>query len=88
MIITGIILSVMLLSTIDYYILGSEVESLSGENYHNLNSERRTIKIVSLAVNVRSFINVANNLEFDWYEVPDLARLMDRFEYLGRFIQD
>ena len=50
-------------------------------------SESRELKYIELSSNVRSYINIANGLEFDRYEgIP--MQPIDRFEYLGRIIQD
>lgn len=57
-----------------------------GQNDHNLMSEQRSLKTVQLASNVRSFINIANELEFDRYDGLPLLPI-DRFEYLGNLIQ-
>jgi hypothetical protein len=51
-----------------------------------LYSEQRTLKIALLASNLRSYINVANGLEFDNYEGVSISPI-DRFEYLSRLIQ-
>lgn len=52
-----------------------------------LESETRNLKLVQLASNVRSYINIANGLEFDRYDGIYLQPI-DRFDYLGRLIQD
>lgn len=48
-------------------------------------SESRQLKLVQLQENVRSFINIANGLEFDRYDGIPLQPI-DRYEYLGRLI--
>jgi hypothetical protein len=55
------------------------------ENKHNLFSEQRTLKVAMLASNVRSYINVANGLEFENYDGISISPI-DRFEYLSRLI--
>lgn len=58
-----IILTTILLTSVDYKTLYIEIDSLGGENEHNLKSERRKLEITELALNIRSFINLGNYLE-------------------------
>ena len=51
-------------------------------------SEKRNLKFIELATNVRSFINVANEIEFNTFEIERLNKLEDRFKLLGTIIQD
>lgn len=46
------------------------------------------IQIVQLTSNIRSYINIANNLEFDQYENGGSLHSVDRFEYLQKLIQN
>lgn len=55
-----IVLITLLLTGVDYHTLNIEIESLSGENEHNLKSERRTLEFTELALNIRTYINLAN----------------------------
>lgn len=64
----------IMVSAIEYSMLTTELEDVSGENWHNLNSERRTLFITQLASNVRSYINVASGLEYSLFEVNELDR--------------
>jgi predicted glycosyl hydrolase (DUF1957 family) len=49
-------------------------------------SEKRNLKFIELATNVRSFINVANDLEFKEFDIERLNRVEDRFTLLGTLI--
>jgi hypothetical protein len=49
-------------------------------------SEKRNLKFIELATNVRSFINVANNLEFKEFDIERLNRVEDRLTLLGTLI--
>lgn len=71
----------------DYLRLDKEIEDLSGENEHNLNSERRTLEFTELAVNSRSWLNAGLGIEFDLYDMQELNNLDLRFDLMGRFIQ-
>ena len=42
---------------------------MTGENEHNLNSERRTLEFTELAVNSRSWLNAGLGIEFDVYDM-------------------
>jgi hypothetical protein len=53
---------------------------------HKLLSESRLIKYIQLVMNVRSFADIANSLEFDAYSDPSLKRT-SRFQYLSALIQ-
>ena len=63
-----ILLTTIILSGIDFGMHKLQVTDFGKENEHNLRSESRRLKEVQLASNVRSFINVANGLEFDRYD--------------------
>jgi hypothetical protein len=67
-IIIFVILVTIVLSSIDYGLLMNESNEVYEENVDNLMSETRQLKIVQLSSNVRSFINIANGLEFDRYD--------------------
>jgi hypothetical protein len=81
----GILLLTIILTGADYGILLTEVSDIQEASQHNLYSESRSLLEIQLASNVRSFINVANNLEFDNYDGPTLSPI-DRYEYLGVLI--
>jgi hypothetical protein len=82
-----IILGTILLTAVDYLRLDKEIEDLSGENEHNLNSERRTLEFTELAVNSRSWLNAGLGIEFDLYDMQELNNLDLRYDLMGRFIQ-
>ena len=63
-----ILFATIILSSIDYAILRNEITSLSSGNDQALQSELRMLKEVQLASNVRSYIHIANGLEFDHYD--------------------
>jgi hypothetical protein len=73
------------LSGVDFAIHKSHLSQMELENKHNLFSEQRTLKVAMLASNVRSYINVANGLEFENYDGISISPI-DRFEYLSRLI--
>lgn len=87
-VIVALLVSMIVLTVTDYQILRVEIENISGENWHNLNSEKRTLLTVLLASNVRSQVNIANKLEYDKYQIVPLNRYSHRFEYLGRMLND
>jgi hypothetical protein len=70
-----IIFGIMLLTLLDFSFLSEEVSSLGAELEHNLYSERRSLEFVELASNVRSFINLANQIEFDKYDIHELNEI-------------
>ena len=76
----------VILSSVYYALTTQLISMLSMQNDINLMSEERTLKIVQLASNVRSYINLANNLEFERYDGIALNPI-DRFEYLSNVIQ-
>ena len=82
-----ILLTTIVLSAIDFGIHVYQLDDFSQENEHNLKSEERRLKVVQLASNVRSYINVANGLEFDRYDGISIESI-DRYEYLSRLIQE
>jgi len=45
-------------------------------------SEKRNLKFIELATNIRSFINVANDIEFNTFDIEKLRKLEDRFTLL------
>ncbi len=75
-----------MLTSIDFSKLNSEIEGISGENEHNLKSERRTLEYVELAVNMKSLIQAGNGIEFNYYDLEGLNKLDGRYELLGRFL--
>lgn len=84
----GIFLLISVLAGVQFDKIVSDIDDLSGENEHNLNSERRTIQIVSLALNVRSFINIVNGLEQRNFTMKALDKVLNRDEYLERIIHE
>jgi|LauGreDrversion4_2_1035121.scaffolds.fasta_scaffold12547_6 hypothetical protein len=70
-----ILLCIIILTSIDFHTLRSDIEGIGAENEHNLGSERRTLSIVELSLNVRSYINIANKLEFEQWELNSLNAL-------------
>jgi len=85
-ILIGFLMLTVILSSIYYALTTELISMLSMQNDINLMSEERTLKIVQLASNVRSYINLANNLEFERYDGIALNPI-DRFEYLSNVIQ-
>lgn len=81
-----IIFITITLSSVDYASLYTTSKALSTETAINLQKEQRSLGIIKLATNVRSFVNIANGLEFDSYSDPDLVSI-DRFNYLRDLIQ-
>ena len=73
------------LSSIGFGQLWSTSTSLLKETTINLQTEERSLGIIKLATNVRSFVNIANGLEFDTYSDPDLLSI-NRFDYLRELI--
>ena len=73
------------LSSVDFASLNTKVDNINTECEHNLKSENRILKLVQLSSNVRSFVNIANGLEFERYESEDLSKI-DRFSYLKYLI--
>lgn len=66
---------ILTLSIVDISILENEVSKLINEADYLLMEERRMIEIVQIASNFRSYINVANGLEFDEYEIENLKKI-------------
>ena len=60
-------------------------QTLKDETY-TLTSQERAIQSIQLASNIRSFVNIANNLEGNLYEGDHLEKI-NRFNYLNRLIQ-
>ena len=81
-----LILASIGLSAIDFQIIKTEVDSVTATNQQYMYSEKRNIKFIELATNVRSFINVANDLEFNEFDIERLNRVEDRFTLLGTLI--
>jgi len=73
------------LSSVDFASLNTKVDNINTECEHNLKSENRILKLVQLSSNVRSFVNIANGLEFEKYESEELSKI-DRFSYLKYLI--
>jgi hypothetical protein len=80
-----IIFITITLSSIDFSSVFSASQSLQDETYINMMTEERSLSIVNLATNVRSFVNIANGLEFDEYIDTDL-KSVNRFIYLKELI--
>jgi hypothetical protein len=85
-ILIGFLMLTVILSSVYYALTTQLISMLSMQNDINLMSEERTLKIVQLASNVRSYINLANNLEFERYDGIALNPI-DRFKYLSNVIQ-
>lgn len=83
-----ILLATIALTSIIFVLDRNTITALSLDNYHSLNAESRMIQIVQLTSNIRSYINIANNLEFDQYENGGSLHSVDRFEYLQKLIQN
>lgn len=81
-----ILLATIALTSIIFVLDRNTITALSLDNYHSLNAESRMIQIVQLTSNIRSYINIANNLEFDQYENGGSLHSVDRFEYLQKLI--
>jgi hypothetical protein len=81
-----ILLATIALTSIIFVLDRNVIETISLDNYHSLNAESRTIQIVQLTSNIRSYINIANNLEFDEYESGGSLHSVDRFDYLKNLI--
>lgn len=80
-----IVFITMTLSSIDYATLWNNTDILIDETNINLMVEERSLFIIQLANNVRSYVNIANGVEFDAYSDPDLASI-NRFNYLRDLI--
>ena len=81
-----ILLATISLTSIIFVLDRNVIETISLDNYHSLNAESRTIQIVQLTSNIRSYFNIANNLEFDEYESGGSLHSVDRFDYLKNLI--
>lgn len=79
-----IIMTLVVLSSIEYKVKESFINQGGNLGDQLVMSEKRTIKMIEMAIHVRSFINVANNIEFQTY--PNQSRI-DRFMYLRSLIQ-
>ncbi|TNV87853.1 hypothetical protein FGO68_gene5771 [Halteria grandinella] len=77
---------IVILSSVQYALLRDDTTKIESQNLDNLMSETRQLKLIQLSSNLRSYVNIANGLEFDRYEGTSLQAI-DRFEYLGRLIQ-
>lgn len=53
---------------------------------HSLKSEIRSIQLMQLQTNIRSLIDVANDMEFKLYEGTNLLKI-NRFTYLSHRVQ-
>ena len=80
-----IVLITMTLATIDFATVWNNTDLYIKETSLNLMIEERSLGVIQLTTNVRSFINIANGLEFDTYSDPDLASI-NRFNYLRDLI--
>lgn len=75
------------ISSIDYRMKSSFVkEAETGIGEYMIKSEARLILLIQLALDVRSIVNVANDIEFTEYQGTHLGRI-DRFKYLNSVIQ-
>lgn len=90
MILNSIIIALLLvsisLSAIDFQILKIEIDDVIESNKKYLYSEKRNLKFIELSSNVRSYINIANGLEFNTFDLPGLNRIEDRFILLNTMI--
>lgn len=81
-----ILLATIALTSIIFVLDRNVITAINLDNNHSLNAESRTIQIVQLTSNIRSFINIANNIEFDEYETGGSLHSLDRFENLKKLI--
>ncbi len=81
-----ILLATIALTSIIFVLDRNVITAINLDNNHSLNAESRTIQIVQLTSNIRSYINIANNLEFNEYETGGSLHSVDRFEYLKKLI--
>jgi len=77
--IIALILASIALSTVEFQILELEISMVKETNKQYMQSEYRNLKFIELVTNVRSYINVANELEFNSFDIERLNRLEDRF---------
>lgn len=64
----------------------SGITGIEDENWHNLNTEKRRILTAMLSSHLRTFFNLAQEVEYIDFSVEQLNRFEDRKEYLGRLI--
>lgn len=83
-----VLTATLILSSLDFGLLQNEIENLNQGQDQNLRSQRRNLKFIQLATNVRSMINIANGLEFQGYYDDEILRPIDRYEYLSGLVQD
>ena len=62
------------------------IAGIEDENWHNLNTEERRLLTVMISSHLRTFFNLAEDLEFIEFSVEKLNRFEERKEYLGRLI--
>lgn len=80
-------LVIITLTIVEFVVLKQGIEDMDGENWHNFNSERRTLNIQIISSNIRSLMNVGNKLEYERFELEALNRFEKRFEYLARLVE-
>ena len=80
-----IVLITIILSSIDFATVWKNTDFYIDETQINLMVKERSLGIIQLTTNVRSFVNIANGLEFDTYSDPDLVSI-NRFNYLRDLI--
>lgn len=74
-----ILLASIALTSVIFVLDRNTITSLNLDSYHSLNAESRTIQIVQITSNIRSYINIANGIEFDEYESGGSLHSVDRF---------
>lgn len=86
-VISSMLIITLVLTCVDYFQTMSQVSFIFSENYHNLNSERRTLSIVQLASNVRTSINIANKMAKGSFSLESLNKIIDRHDFVLGLIQ-
>ncbi|TNV87907.1 hypothetical protein FGO68_gene9941 [Halteria grandinella] len=81
-----IVLITVALSSVDFWLKQRFVEDFHFMSKHALKSEIRTIQLMQLQANIRSLIDVANDMEFRMYEGTNLMKI-NRFTYLSHLVQ-
>lgn len=76
-----IVIMTITCSSIDYSLKLGYLESETAITDLLVHSQSRSVRFVQLMQNIRSFINIANNLEFSQYSDPKLGRF-DRFDFM------
>ncbi len=84
-IIVAILILTIALSSVIYSVDRKIISEVDQNNLYSLSCESRTIQLVQIASNIRSLIDIANDIEFDRYENGALQSI-DRFNYLSDLI--